>query len=100
MAKNRLKALEGASQGKAVVIERLGVEAKQPNSALRRCFRVELIKNKKRVVAFVPGDGAMNFVDENDTVTIEGYHGADIPNVKYQIIKVGNTSLRRLLMDH
>ena len=31
-----------------------GVEAKQPNSAIRKCVRVQLIKNGKKVTAFVP----------------------------------------------
>jgi hypothetical protein len=31
-----------------------GVEAKQPNSAIRKCVRVQLVKNGKKVTAFVP----------------------------------------------
>ena len=31
-----------------------GVEAKQPNSAIRKCVRVQLIKNGKKITAFVP----------------------------------------------
>ena len=42
-----------------------GVEAKQPNSALRKCVRVQLVKNGKKVAAFVPRDGCLNFVDDN-----------------------------------
>lgn len=34
-------------------ILQVGVEAKQPNSAIRKCVRVQLIKNGKRVTAFV-----------------------------------------------
>jgi small subunit ribosomal protein S23e len=33
------------------------VEAKQPNSAIRKCVRVQLIKNGKKITAFVPNDG-------------------------------------------
>lgn len=40
----------------------VGVEAKQPNSAIRKCVRVQLIKNGKKVTAFVPNDGCLNFV--------------------------------------
>ena len=36
------------------MLEKVGVEAKQPNSAIRKCVRVQLIKNGKKVVAFVP----------------------------------------------
>ena len=42
-----------------------GIEAKQPNSAIRKCVRVQLIKNGKKIAAFVPRDGCLNFVDEN-----------------------------------
>lgn len=44
-------------------MEKIGVEAKQPNSAIRKCVRVQLIKNGKKVSAFVPNDGCLNFVD-------------------------------------
>ena len=33
-------------------MEKVGVEAKQPNSAIRKCVRVQLIKNGKKVTAF------------------------------------------------
>lgn len=42
-----------------------GIEAKQPNSAIRKCVRVQLIKNGKKIAAFVPRDGCLNFIDEN-----------------------------------
>ena len=42
-----------------------GVEAKQPNSAIRKSVRVQLVKNGKKVTAFVPNDGCLNFIDEN-----------------------------------
>ena len=42
-----------------------GIEAKQPNSAIRKCARVQLIKNGKKIAAFVPRDGCLNFIDEN-----------------------------------
>lgn len=31
------------------MLEKVGVEAKQPNSAIRKCVRVQLIKNGKKV---------------------------------------------------
>jgi hypothetical protein len=42
-----------------------GIEAKQPNSAIRKCVRAQLIKNGKKIAAFVPRDGCLNFIDEN-----------------------------------
>jgi len=45
-----------------------GIEAKQPNSAIRKAVRVQLIKNGKKIAAFVPRDGCLNFIEENVSV--------------------------------
>ena len=47
------------------LVLRSGIEAKQPNSAIRKCARVQLIKNGKKIAAFVPNDGCLNFIEEN-----------------------------------
>merc|ERR1712007_51103 len=65
----------GASHAKGIVLEKVGVEAKQPNSAIRKCVRVQLIKNGKKITAFVPKDGCLNFVEENDEVLVAGSAG-------------------------
>ncbi len=44
--------IQGSSHAKGIVLEKVGVEAKQPNSAIRKCVRVQLIKNGKKVTAF------------------------------------------------
>ena len=56
---------QGASHAKGIALEKVGVESKQPNSAIRKCVRVQLIKNGKKVTAFVPMDGCLNFIEEN-----------------------------------
>ena len=95
--------LEGSPQGRGIVLEKVGVEAKQPNSAIRKCVRVQLIKNSRQVTAFTPGDGAIGFIDEHDEVIIEGIGGArggsygDIPGVRYRVIKVNDISLNELV---
>jgi small subunit ribosomal protein S12 len=95
--------LEGSPQAKGIVLEKVGVEAKQPNSAIRKCCRVQLVKNGRQVTAFAPGDGAIGFIDEHDEVVIEGIGGAkggaygDIPGVRYKIIKVNSVSLKELV---
>merc|ERR1712224_763142 len=43
----------GSSHAKGIVVEKIGIEAKQPNSAIRKCCRVQLIKNGKKIAAFV-----------------------------------------------
>src|SRR6056297_1920883 len=67
--------LSGAPQGRGIVLEKVGVEAKQPNSAIRKCVRIQLIKNGRQATAFCPGDGAINFIDEHDEVTVERIGG-------------------------
>lgn len=95
--------LEGSPQAKGIVLEKVGVEAKQPNSAIRKCCRVQLIKNGRQVTAFAPGDGAIGFIDEHDEVVVEGIGGAkggaygDIPGVRYKVTKVNSISLLELV---
>lgn len=38
-----------------------GIEAKQPNSAIRKAVRVQLIKNGKKIAAFVPNVSSSAF---------------------------------------
>jgi small subunit ribosomal protein S12 len=95
--------LEGTPQGRGIVLEKVGIEAKQPNSAIRKCVKVQLIKNGRQVTAFAPGDGAINYIDEHDEVMIEGIGGAmgrsygDIPGVRFKVIKVNGVSLDELV---
>ncbi len=96
--------LEGAPQGRGIVLEKVGIESRQPNSAIRKCIRVQLVKNGKVVTAFVPGDGGLNFIDEHDEVMIEGIGGSegrsmgDIPGVKYRVFMVNDVSLNMLVL--
>jgi small subunit ribosomal protein S12 len=101
--KEKSDPLEGASMAKGIVIEKVQLEAKQPNSAMRKCVRVQLVKNGKQVTAFCPKDGATKMVDEHDEVLIECIGGSkgrskgDIPGVRWQVIKVNDQSLDALL---
>ena len=95
--------LKGSSQAKAIVLEKVQLEAKQPNSAMRKAVRCQLIKNGKKVTAFVPGMGAIKLVDEHDEIMIECIGGkmgrakGDIPCVRWQVIKVNDQSLNALV---
>ncbi|MFH0859609.1 MAG: 30S ribosomal protein S12 [Candidatus Altiarchaeota archaeon] len=95
--------LEGAPQAKGIVLEKVGLEAKQPNSAIRKCVRVQLIKNGRQATAFCPGNRAVTFIEEHDDVLIEGIGGrkgrsmGDIPGVRYKVIKVNDVSLDELV---
>ena len=95
--------LEGANQAKGIVLSKIQKEAKQPNSAMRKCCKVQLTKNGKTVTAFIPGNLAQKFIDEHDEVMIERIGGkkgrskGDIPGVRYKVIKVNDQPLARLV---
>ena len=94
--------LEGTSQAKGIVLQKVQKEAKQPNSAMRKCCKVQLTKNGKNVTAFIPGNLAQRFIDEHDEVLIERIGGrmsrskGDIPGVRFQVIQVNDQPLKRL----
>ncbi|MFW9829084.1 MAG: 30S ribosomal protein S12 [Candidatus Thorarchaeota archaeon] len=101
--KKKVDPLEGSPQALGIVLQKVGRESKQPNSAIRKCVRVQLKKNGKGVTAFLPGDGALNFIEEHDRVVLEGIGGAkgrsigDLPGVRYKVVKVNGVSLDALL---
>lgn len=102
--KEYAKPFAGCSHAKGIVLEKIGIEAKQPNSAIRKCARVQLIKNGKKIAAFVPNDGMLNFIDENDEVLIAGFgrrgHAVgDIPGVRFKVVKVSGVSLIALFRE-
>lgn len=95
--------LEGASQAKGIVLSKFQKEAAQPNSAMRKCCKVQLKKNSKTVGAFIPGNLAQKFVDEHDEVLIERIGGkqgrakGDIRGIRFQVIQVNDQPLHRLV---
>lgn len=84
-------------------MEKVGRESKQPNSAIRKCVKVQLRKNGKLITAFLPGDSALTFIEEHDSVVVEGISGAmggalgDLPGVRWRVIKVNGVSLDELI---
>ena len=91
-----------SSQAKGIVIGKFQKEAAQPNSAMRKCCKVQLIKNGIQVGAFIPGNLAQKFIDEYDEVVIERIGGkqgrskGDIPGVRWKVIKVNDQPLKLL----
>ncbi|HEB46871.1 MAG TPA: 30S ribosomal protein S12 [Candidatus Pacearchaeota archaeon] len=95
--------LEGANQAKGIVLQKIQKEAKQPNSAMRKCCKVQLKKNGKVVTAFIPGNLAQKFIDEHDEVMIERIGGkqgrakGDIPGVRFKVLQVNDQPLHLLV---
>jgi len=96
--------LQGAPMGRGIVLQKVGVESKQPNSAIRKCVRIQLIKNGRLLTAFLPGDGALNYVDEHDEVMVEGIGGprarsmGHIPGVRYKVSQINGVPLHLLVV--
>jgi len=101
--KEKADPLKGSHQAKGIVLEKVQKEAKQPNSAMRKCAKIQLIKNGKQITAFIPGDNAQRFISEHDEVIVECIGGkmgrakGDIPCIRWQVIKVNDQSLKALL---
>lgn len=103
LVKAKYDPLENANQAKGIVLEKTQREAKQPNSALRKCAVVQLSKNGKSITAFLPGNNASKFVNEHDEVMVEGIGGikgkskGDIPGVRWKVIQINGQSLDALV---
>ncbi|MEM0159514.1 MAG: 30S ribosomal protein S12 [Candidatus Micrarchaeaceae archaeon] len=88
-----------APMARAIVLQKFILAQKQPHSGQIKCVKVQLIKNGKTVGAYVPYDGAINFIDEHDEVTIQGLGGSQrgqmgsIPGLKYRVVAVNNAPL-------
>ncbi len=95
--------LKGASQAKGIVLSKFQKEAAQPNSAMRKCCRVQLKKNGKTVGAFIPGNLAQRFINEHDEVLIERIGGkqgrakGDIRGIRFQVIQINDQPLHLLV---
>lgn len=101
--RKRVDPLEGSAQAKGIVISKFQKEARQPNSAMRKCCKVQLIKNGIQVGAFIPRNLAQKFIDEHDEVIVERIGGrmgrakGDIPGIRFQVIKVNEQPLHLLV---
>mgnify|MGYP000400851503 CR=1 FL=1 len=95
--------LEGAPQARGIVIEKRAVEQKKPSSGLTKAVRVQLIKNNVQVTAHVPGEGAIDIIDEHDEVIIEKIGGSQggskgrMVGIKFKVVKVNGVALSEIL---
>jgi ribosomal protein uS12 len=86
-----------------IITRRGGKPLISHNSAMRKCLKIQLLKNNRKITAFVPGYNAIKFIDEHDEVLVECIGGTkgrakgDIPGIRWQVIKVNDQSLKALL---
>lgn len=95
--------LEGAPQAKGIVIDKRAVEQRKPSSGLIKAVRVQLLKNNIQVTAHVPGEGAIDHIDEHDEVIIEKIGGSQggpkgtMWGIKYKVVAVNGVALSEIL---
>jgi len=95
--------LKGAPQARGLVIDKRAVEQKKPASGLTKAVRVQLIKNNIQVTAHVPGEGAIDHVNEHDEVIVESIGGAQggpkgsMVGIKYKVIAVNGVALSEIV---
>jgi len=95
--------LGGAPQGRGLVIAKRTVEQKKPASGLTKCVRVQLLKNNIQVTAHVPGEGAIDHINEHDEVIVEKVGGAQggskgsMVGVKFKVVIVNGVALSEIL---
>ena len=101
--KEKFDPLEGAPQAKAIVLEKVVLEQKQPHSGLIKCVKCQLLKNGKVVTAHAVRDKAITFIDEHDEVILAGLGGSQrgqmgsIPGVRHKVIQVNGVCLWELI---
>lgn len=102
IARFSLKA-KGAPMLRGLVLSKFNVEARQPNSAMRKCVKIQLFKTKDTIGAFCPGDNAISYIEDHDEVIVQGIGGAlgkskgDIPAISFKVVKVNGISLEELV---
>lgn len=95
--------LQGAPQARGIVIDKRAVEQKKPASGLTKAVRVQLLKNNIQVTAHVPGEKAIDHINEHDEVMIESVGGAQggpkgsMVGIKYKVIAVNGVDLGQIL---
>ncbi len=101
--KNKTKdPMGGAPMARGIVLKKISIEAKQPNSGLRKCVRVRLLKTGKQITAFVPKDKGIEQISEHDQVLVVGIGGSkgkaygDLSTVKWKVVKVQGVDLDQL----
>ena len=83
--KTKTPALEGSPQKKGICTKLVLRTPKKPNSALRKLAKLKLT-NKKRVYAYIPGEGEHN-LQEYSNVIIRGGRVKDLPGIKYHLVR-------------
>lgn len=88
--KTKSPALKGCPQRRGVCLQVKTQTPKKPNSALRKVARVRLTTGYE-VSAYIPGVG--HNLQEHSVVLVRGGRVADLPGVRYHIVRGALDSL-------
>ena len=89
-SKTKAPALAGSPQRRGVCLSVKTQTPKKPNSALRKVARVRLTSGYE-VTAYIPGVG--HNLQEHSVVLVRGGRVADLPGVRYHIVRGALDSL-------
>jgi len=89
-SKTKAPALAGSPQRRGVCLSVKTQTPKKPNSALRKVARVRLTSGHE-VTAYIPGVG--HNLQEHSVVLVRGGRVADLPGVRYHIVRGALDSL-------
>ena len=82
--RNKVPALQGCPQKRAVCTRVYTTTPKKPNSALRKVARVR-ISGGIEVTAYIPGEG--HNLQEHSVVLVRGGRVKDLPGVRYKVVR-------------
>ena len=83
--KRKTPALDKCPQKKGICTKLVLRTPRKPNSALRKLAKLKL-SNKKRIYAYIPGEGEHN-LQEYSNVIIRGGRVKDLPGIKYHLVR-------------
>lgn len=83
--KIKLKALDNCPYKRGVCLKVYTTKPKKPNSAIRKVAKVQLAKNKKRIIIAIPGIG--HKLVEHSMVLVRGGRANDLPGVRYKAVR-------------
>lgn len=95
--------LGGTGMARGIVLEKRAIEQKQPSSGLTKAVRVQLFKNNIQVTAHVPGNKAIEHINEHDEVLIVGTGGSQggpigsQAGITFKVVAVNGVDLRQIL---
>ena len=82
--RNKVPALQGCPQKRAVCTRVYTTTPKKPNSALRKVAKVRLT-NGFEALTYIPGEG--HNLQEHSVVLIRGGRVKDLPGVRYHTVR-------------